>query len=194
MNKALKINWKQQPWKSKSDKEIADKLGCSITTVRVKRGTFAPSTIEARGSRFNFDGLTETDWKKPNEIIAAKLGCSKTLVAIQRQFRGIPCAERRKAGGRKVSLDYSLYDPLLKASENAKILGCSVNYITIVKQKVASGLAAKPQAKGSKKAASDPAKTEPAKPATPAKKEPAKTAPVKKAKKLAASDISDILA
>jgi biotin operon repressor len=145
MNKALKVNWKQQPWKSQSDKPIAEKLGCSQSTVRHKRSVHAPGTIEARGSKFKFDKLTDADWSKPNEDIAAKLGCSKTLVALHRAQLGKPFAERRSGGGRKVTLDYSKYDPSLTAAVNAQNLGCSVNYITVLKQKLANQQPAKPE-------------------------------------------------
>lgn len=129
------VRWARQPWKTVGNTELAERLGCSTITVWQKRRIHAPDTIRKTARAVGTVDWDKADWAKHDIEIAKDLRCAASSVYKQRDLLGMPKGPRKIGSGRPVKVNVELFDPMLTYEQNAKILGCSVNYVHVISKK-----------------------------------------------------------
>jgi len=118
-----------------TDKELAEKIGCSVAAVTMRRGRLK---IPASGDG---GGRARIDWSQWDEelgtigdkVLAQKAGCSLASVVLRRNKLGIPALNQRK------SVDWKLWDELIPDmadSELAKKIGCAPGSVRVRREKL----------------------------------------------------------
>ena len=85
----LDINWRLQPLGEVTDRELAEKLGCAVGTVRDHRLRRGIKFTRGRPSKF-VDWDSQPLGKMPDHVVAEKLKIGPDRVTRERQKRKIP--------------------------------------------------------------------------------------------------------
>lgn len=109
-----------------TNKEIAEKVGCCETTVRLykKINGIQKPKIKVRKPKFDFSGISNEELAHTKEI-AAKLGCSEWTVTFERSKRGVTLKTR--------NIDFSSVNWELSNEEIARGIGCT--YATVYRKR-----------------------------------------------------------
>jgi len=146
------IDWKPitpEDWRSMSDREIARKLGCSVSSAMRRRRhlTKTPSgkqrftylrPVKPPGSRHDWEKIERADWKAMNDHqIARKVGCGFSTAKNRRKWLIATAAEavekasaficEQPTRGKKPAPDWSLLKPQdweMSIIQIARKLGC----------------------------------------------------------------------
>jgi hypothetical protein len=122
MPQKLSVRWSRQPWHTRKNKIIAERLGCSVATVWLMRRIYAPETCKKK--------LPEGfDWGKRDEDIAKDHGVSTATVAKARRAANAPPQPRKPGSGRTLKINYAAYDPRFTRQANAEAMGCKPSYV-----------------------------------------------------------------
>ena len=116
-----KYDWTAVDW-AKTDREIAEILGCKWYTVYAKRAQLGLRVRVNRTPEF----LAAVDWTKQDVVITRELGVAAGTVSAKRKLLGIPRSpDWHKGGGVPPKVDYTAIDWTKRDIELASIYGLS---------------------------------------------------------------------
>jgi len=97
-HKRVKTDWRQLPWETLNDSQIAESLGCSRSLVTAKRREYAKHLKRPRHISFCWQ---DQNWNLPDEEIAKERGITRGAASSARARHAKGVRSPRKPGKRQ---------------------------------------------------------------------------------------------